>query len=193
MPRRIGAPLTCPSTPPDVPSKAIEQLEPLFPSGRNLFFHETGELISFIPYRPLPSVPAFATHAAALRAGGARRVLIDVGANGFFASPKRLIDLYEHSLPFTDVVLIEPDDLGMTVPAEYSRKMSIRFEKRYVNVGTRDVSDDLLSWLPSQVKPEDYVVLKFDVDEGTDGSTIEWGFLSDLCVGPALLCAHPSV
>ena len=55
-----------------------------------------------------------------------------------------------------------------------------------MNVGTRDRDDDLLVWLTNRVKPEDYVVLKFDVDEGTLHSTIEWGFLADLYHHPAL-------
>ena len=44
--------------------------------------------ISFLPYRVLPSLPAFNRSAAR------RAILVDVGANGFYASPKHLIDLY---------------------------------------------------------------------------------------------------
>jgi len=48
-----------------------------------------------------------------------------------------------------------------------------------VTVGTRD-DNDILVFLKQNFSPEDYVVLKFDVDEGTSGLTMEWGFLSDL-------------
>ena len=38
-----------------------------------------------------------------------RRVLIDVGANGFFASPKYLLDSYSIYAPFTHAIMIEPE------------------------------------------------------------------------------------
>ena len=189
VPRRIITPLTCPNGSwHATPLAAISQLEPLYVTGRNLFCHETGDPISFVPYRPLPSVPGYAPDRAAMVAAGHRVMLIDVGSNGFYASPKRLIDLYEHHLPFHDVILIEPDSEGMQVPAHYSTKYNITVEQKHVRVGTRRVKDDLLTWLNTFVTVDDYVVLKFDVDDHISvGSTIEWGFLSDLVHNAAAL------
>lgn len=191
-PRRTTSPLACPKhlklAEQPFRSDDIAKLEPLYPDGRNLFLRETGELISFVPYLPLPAIQAFhrsdsatygvsATQPAHHKRG--RTVLVDVGANDFYASPKRLIDMYAPHLPFTDVLLIEPAG-RLEVPPRYMQMMRIHVEKKFIDVGTRNFND-LIVWLQENVTKEDYVVLKFDVDQNTNsGTTIEWGFLSDL-------------
>ncbi len=75
-------------------------------------YMESGNLIDFGPYRPLVAIPevnkelytaaASADASASSRGSGSgRRILIDVGANGFFASPKYLLDSYAPYIPFT--------------------------------------------------------------------------------------------
>ncbi|MGB0550499.1 MAG: hypothetical protein ACPGR8_15315, partial [Limisphaerales bacterium] len=45
---------------------------------------------------------------------------------------------------------------------------------------------NLLSWVTSNVLPSDFVVLKYDVDDGTHGLTMEWGFLDGLLRSPTI-------
>ena len=64
---------------------------------------------SFVPYRLLPSLPFF--DAAAYR--GRRRVLVDAGANGFYASPKYLLDacvpaIFERTIRPTALLSLRP-------------------------------------------------------------------------------------
>ena len=78
-------------------TKAI--FEPFYSHVRNWMFTEANNLIDFGPYRPLAAVPGVQRELLAAAAADTdkkrgRRVLIDVGANGFFASPKYLIDSY---------------------------------------------------------------------------------------------------
>ena len=54
------------------------------------------------------------------------------------------------------------------------------FHKQYIKVGTRNPENDVISFLKTNVHSDDFVVLKFDVDEGTNSPTMEWGFLADL-------------
>jgi hypothetical protein len=91
-------------------------------------------------------------------------VLIDVGANGFFASPKYLLDSYSLYLPFTHAIMIEPEPhFSATVPKVYSDTFNISFLKIYAEVGTESPTD-ILKLLPTLVTQDDFVVLKFDVD-----------------------------
>ena len=107
---------------------------------------------------------------------------------GFYASPKHLIDMYDAAdFPFTEVHLFEPDATGMAVPQAYARRYNVSVHRYFVHVGTRNPRNDLISWLQEHVHSrDDWVTLKFDVDESKKGSTIEWGFLADLFASPAM-------
>lgn len=224
----------------------VAQLEPLYPTGRNLLSAEMGTRmrshVSFLPYRVLPSVPGFraltrrahgreAAAALPARAGPSstraraapRAVLVDVGPNGFFASAKHLLDMYAPFQPFDDVYLLDPDVRGLEAPPEYLRVYNITSIPSFVTAGVardgsvwpvarpkgraqvhrgarashggadtsskqrdRPLSIDLLEWLPTIAHEDDFVALKFDVDEQPRGSTIEWGVLSALYHSPAL-------
>ena len=122
-------------------------------------FTEASNLIDFGPYRPL-----IAEQEVRKSVKEKRRVLIDVGANGFFASPKYLLDSYLPYLPFTHAIMIEPEPhFSASVPKSYSDKYNITFLQIYAEVGT-DSKTDILKLLPTLVTKNDFVVLKFDVD-----------------------------
>ena len=153
--------------------------EPLYTSLRNWMFTEVGSLIDFGPYRPLA---AEYDARKAILAPGKRRILIDVGANGFFASPKYLIDSYSPYAPFTHVIMVEPEPhFSATVPKVYSERYNITFLQIYAEVNTGS-DTDMVKLLPKLVTKDDYVVLKFDVDPNkfAQGPTMEWGFLFSL-------------
>jgi hypothetical protein len=140
---------------------AAASLEPVYTSLRNWMFTEVSNLIDFAPYRPLI---AYSDVRRDILAAKKRRVLIDVGANGFFASPKFLIDSYAPYLPFTDVIMVEPEPhFSATVPPAYSNAYNIRFIPIYAEVATGS-DTDMLKLLPTLVSKDDFVVLKFDVD-----------------------------
>jgi hypothetical protein len=124
-------------------------------------FTEASNLIDFGPYRPLVSFPEVRSK---LRKQMCRRVLIDVGANGFFASPKYLLDSYSIFLPFTDAIMIEPEPhFSAEVPISYKKQYNITHLQIYAEVATGS-NTDMIKLLPALVKKEDFVVLKFDVD-----------------------------
>lgn len=159
-------------------------LEPVLTSLRNWMYSESGNLIDFGPYRPLA---AFDEVRRAVRGDGRRRVLIDVGANGFFASPKYLLDSYAPYLPFTHAIMIEPEPhFSATVPRAYTDRYNITFLQIYAEVNTGSATD-IIKLLPTLVRPDDFVVLKFDVDPNryAQGPTMEWGFLFALMQDPA--------
>ena len=136
-------------------------LEPVYTSVRNWMFTESQTLIDFSPYRPLVAFSSVRQH---LQARNCRRVLVDVGANGFFASPKYLLDSYAVYLPFTHAVMIEPvPHFSATVPAAYQERYNISHLAIYAEVNTGS-STDMIKLLPTIVTKEDFVVLKFDVD-----------------------------
>ena len=138
-----------------------QSLEPVYTSLRNWMFTETGCLIDFSPYRPLI---AFSEVRKNIQQENKKRVLIDVGANGFFASPKFLVDSYAPYLPFTDLIMVEPEPhFSATVPPAYSDAYNIKYYPIYAEVATGSETD-MLKLLPTMVKKEDFVVLKFDVD-----------------------------
>jgi hypothetical protein len=154
-------------------------LEPLYSSLRNWMFTEVGSLIDFGPYRPL--VAEYEVREKILPSQQ-RRVLIDVGANGFFASPKYLIDSYSAYAPFTHVIMVEPEPhFSAIVPKAYSERYNVSFLQIYAEVNTGS-STDMVKLLPTLVTKDDFVVLKFDVDpnEHAQGPTMEWGFLFSL-------------
>lgn len=82
------------------------QLEPVYTSLRNWMFTEASNLIDFGPYLPLVAFPEVRNLIIQKGQDTGRRILIDVGANGFFASPKYLLDSYTPYLPFTHVIMI---------------------------------------------------------------------------------------
>ena len=49
------------------------------------------------------------------------------------------------------------------------------------------VSDYILQWLRENTVEDDFVALKFDVDNDSLGPTMEWGFLADLLRRPEAL------
>jgi len=160
-------------------------LEPVYSSLRNWMYTESGNLIDFGPYRPLVAVPEVT---AALMSDNRRRILVDVGANGFFASPKYLLDSYAPYLPFTDAVMIEPEPhFSASIPDAYSKAYKITQHKIYAEVNT-GTDNDILKLLQTIAKPEDFVVLKFDVDPNKHalGATMEWGFMFDLAMNPVV-------
>jgi hypothetical protein len=165
------------------PSRVPDLFEPVYSHLRNWMYVESGNLIDFGPYRPLVSIPEVN---AALHADGRRRILVDVGANGFFASPKYLLDSYAPYLPFTDAIMIEPEPhFSASIPDVYSKRYNISHQKIYAEVNT-GTDTDILKLLGTLVTPQDYVVLKFDVDPNKHafGPTMEWGFLFDLARNP---------
>jgi hypothetical protein len=138
-----------------------QSLEPVYTSLRNWMFTEASNLIDFGPYLPLVAFPEVRRD---ILVNKRKRVLIDVGANGFFASPKYLLDSYATFMPFTDAIMIEPEPhFSATVPPAYTQRYNITFLPLYVEVNTGG-AQDMLSMLPNLVTKEDFVVLKFDVD-----------------------------
>jgi hypothetical protein len=136
-------------------------LEPVYTCLRNWMFTEAQVLIDFGPYRPLVAFPAVRHD---IMINNRRRVLVDIGANGFYASPKYLLDSYAVYLPFTHSVMVEPQPhFSSTVPKQYSERYNITFLPIYAEVGT-DSNTDMLRLLPQLVTEHDFVVLKFDVD-----------------------------
>jgi hypothetical protein len=150
--------------------------EPVYSSLRNWMFTEVGSLIDFGPYRPLAA--EFDVRKEIMQPGK-RRILIDVGANGFFASPKYLLDSYAPYAPFTDVIMVEPEPhFSASVPSAYSQRYNTTFLQIYAEVNTGSKTD-MVKLLPTLVTKDDFVVLKFDVDPNkfAQGPTMEWGFL----------------
>jgi hypothetical protein len=134
-------------------------LEPVYSSLRNLMFTEAQVLIDFGPYRPLVAFQGVRNVVASKR-----RILIDVGANGFFASPKYLLDSYAPYMPFTHAIMVEPEPhFSASIPPAYSERYNISFHQVYAEVGTGSATD-MLKMLPTMVTKNDFVVLKFDVD-----------------------------
>lgn len=159
------------------------RIEPVYSSLRNWMFTEARNLIDFGPYHPLVAFPEARQIILKTKK---RRVLIDIGANGFLASPKYLIDSYAVFLPFTHVIMVEPEPhFSATVPTSYSSRYNITFLQIYIEVATGSKTD-IVSLLPTLVNKDDLVVLKFDVDPNrfAKGPTMEWGFLFDLMRSP---------
>ena len=163
----------------------VAEMEQILLDGKNHDSREYDALISFNPYRSLASFESVTQRKYR------KKIIVDVGANGFAASPKQLIDNYAAlGLQFDELVMFEPEDTdGMQkIPDIYHKKMTIKYQKSFVEIGTRKVESDMLSWLEDNVQEEDFVVVKFDVDSHNtnNGPTMEWGFLSDLLYSPAL-------
>lgn len=163
------------------------RLEPVYSSVRNWMYTESFNLIDFGPYFPLVAFPE--VRQQLMRETKGRRVLVDVGANGFFASPKYLLDSYAPFLPFTDAIMVEPEPhFSASVPKIYSKKYNITHLPIYAEVATNS-STDMLRLLPTLVTKDDFVVLKFDVDPNrfAQGPTMEWGFLFEIMQNPEVV------
>ena len=167
-------------------------LEHLEPDGQTLLAPQLGRH-NPAAYRILPflkSVRQDLCASGSSRHGApCRRILIDVGAAHFVRGAKVLLDLYEQAAPFTHALLIDPVLEQDEVPELYRRKYNMTLMKRYISVGSRKEESDVLSILASPalaLSEDDFVVLKFDVDEGgaEETSSIEWGFLADLLYSP---------
>lgn len=152
---------------------AIHSLEPILPDLRNHAFQELHLQADMSPYRVLASFSEVSS-----RKYG-KKILLDVGTNGFMGSSKELLDMHAPFLKFDEVHLFEPRGQGMDVPDFYKGQSNITYHQLPITVGTRD-DHDILVFLKENTTPEDYVVLKFDVDSGITGLTMEWGFLADL-------------
>lgn len=126
-------------------------------------YTESFNLIDFGPYLPLVAFKQVRETLLTAQPPP-RRLLIDVGANGFFASPKYLIDSYAPFLPFTHVIMIEPEPhFSATIPKAYAKRYNVTFLQMYAEVATGS-DTDMLKLLPTIVSKDDFVVLKFDVD-----------------------------
>ena len=155
-------------------------LEPIFPDLRNLMYHEIDVLIAFTPYVVLPSLLGFVMPIG-------KKVLIDVGSNGWYRSARSLVDLYSSFLSFDLIFLIEPRQEGMwldmSVPNVFWIEGFARIGARYFDQPDQEqgavVSIDVIEFL-KQFSVDDFVVLKFDVDDKHIGLTLEWPFLFDL-------------
>jgi len=115
-------------------------LEPVYSTLRNWMFSEAQNLIDFGPYIPLPANAAVRRALTSQVTGDAssrRRILVDVGANGFFASPKYLLDSYEPFLPFTDAIMVEPEEhFKAEIPDSYKERYNITHLQMYAEVST---------------------------------------------------------
>jgi hypothetical protein len=110
----------------------IAAMEPILANGRNLYFREFGDLINFYPYRHLLTFAAVRENVL-----NQKRLFMDVGANGFSASPKQIVDMYAAYLPFHQVVMFEPHIQNMQfIPKYYTENMNVTFHQQYVEIGT---------------------------------------------------------
>lgn len=161
------------------------KIETVYTSLRNWMFHEVSNKIDFAPYYPLVAFPEVREK---LKIRNCRRILIDVGANGFFASPKYLLDSYAVFLPFTHAFMIEPEPhFSASIPESYKKFYNITMHQIYAEVATNSATD-MLKLLPTMVTKDDFVVLKFDVDPNrfAFGPTMEWGFLFSIMQNPEI-------
>eukprot|EP00928_Gymnodinium_smaydae_P010174 TRINITY_DN13816_c0_g1_i7.p1 TRINITY_DN13816_c0_g1~~TRINITY_DN13816_c0_g1_i7.p1 ORF type:complete len:719 (+),score=55.22 TRINITY_DN13816_c0_g1_i7:54-2210(+) len=154
----------------------ISEVEDLLPGGRNLWYHEFGIEIEFTAYRPLPSLTGFDSNAIAK----SRKILLVVGANGFFRASKYLIDMYSPYFAFDRVILFEPDAERMALAEGYNATGNVHWVQGFVTVSGCD-TNDMLTYLNAHFTRDDYVVLMFDVDAVVSQfATMEWGFLAQL-------------
>ena len=110
IPLSFVPPLTVVTKGPNKWSEYSTKMEPIYSNLRNMMYTEAGNLIDFGPYRPLVADNEARRNVMKnSKLNGGRRILIDVGANGFFASPKYLLDSYAVYAPFTHAIMIEPE------------------------------------------------------------------------------------
>jgi hypothetical protein len=128
------------------------------------------------PYIPLPSL--FFNTSDNSEGQPRRSILLDIGPNNFYGSTKHLLDSYSPYLNFDEVHLVDVKEIP--IPEYYNERYNISVNSDGVRVASRDEFDTLLKLKTLGIRGEDFVVLKFDVDNGSDGKTMEWGFLFDL-------------
>jgi len=150
----------------------ISQLEPIEPNLRNLIHAELGETISFLPYRVVPSLSDFSED------NFERKVLVDVGTNEFLGSGASMIRMYEPFFKFDEVHFFEPKPLS--IRAETRLLHNITEHNVFTEVCSAQDELDIAHWLKKHFNKKDFVVLKYDVDMGTRGPTLEWAFLKCL-------------
>ena len=86
--------------------------------------------------------------------------------------------------PFDEAHIFEPN--GLDAPPTHNIT-TIHVHRTAVDVGTRN-ENDILQWLRENTVEDDFVALKFDVDNDFSlGPTMEWGFLADLLRSPKAL------
>jgi hypothetical protein len=151
--------------------KYADKVEPLHVSLR--WPHAAiGALIDFGPYVPLVAFPEVREMYAKKR-----RFLFETGCNGFSSSPQYLIDSYAAFMPFTDVLLFEPNPKAeMHVPQAYEKRYNFTTMPIYLEVFT-GTQYDIIRIIRETVTKEDYVVLKFDVDVNDQVVGLEWPFV----------------
>jgi hypothetical protein len=162
-----------------IPPSMISMLEPLCVNGRNMMFELTGALIEFSPYIVLPYF--FQKSDGHMIEVMRKAVLWDIGSNGFYASTKTLIDMYSPYLNFSTIYIAEPDPVD--IPKAYSEKYNIKLlQKRFHQRGNSsgDVMDLDVSTLVDTTAGSEFVVIKLDIDDGSNGATVEWGLLVDI-------------
>jgi len=150
----------------------VSQLEPLEPNLRNLMHAEIGATISFLPYRVVPSLDEFSLE------NFERKVLVDVGTNEFLGSGASLIRMYEPFFDFDEVHFFEPK--ALSIHAEQRLRSNISEHNIFTEACSAHADLDVAIWIRKQFTKEDFVVLKYDVDMGVRGPTLEWAFLKCL-------------
>jgi len=103
---------------------AARILEPILPSGRNFGFNELDLLVDMNPYRVLASFPEVSSRHYR------KKVLIDVGTNGFMGSAKALLDMHAPYMSFDEVHMFEPHSMDMDVPNLYSTQSNITYHRK---------------------------------------------------------------
>jgi hypothetical protein len=156
----------------------VSQLEPIEPNLRNLIHAELGETISFLPYRVVPSLSDFSEE------NFERKVLVDVGTNVFLGSGASMIRMYEPFFTFDEVHFFEPKPLS--IRTETRLLHNITEYNVFTEVCSAHNELDVASWLKKHFNKKDFVVLKYDVDMGTRGPTLEWAFLKCLIESGAI-------
>lgn len=149
----------------------VDLLEPLEPHLRNLIYVELGRpgLVNFVPYRIVPTLPQFNSNSFA------RKVLVDVGTNVYLGSGATLIRMYEPFIRFDEVHFFEPKKLNIS--EHHRRKYNITDYNVVTEVCSGHRLRDIALWLKENFDEEDFVVLKYDLDNGVVGPTIEWSFI----------------
>ena len=107
-----------------------------------------------------------------------RKVLVDVGTNVFLGSGASLIRMYEPFFKFDEVHFFEPKKL--LIHGEQRLLNNITEYNVYTEICTGNVDLDIVEWLQNNFRKRDFIVLKYDVDMGTNGPTLEWAFLKCL-------------
>lgn len=149
----------------------VDLLEPLEPHLRNLMYVELGKVgtTSFLPYRIVPTLPQFDASKFV------RKILVDVGTNAYLGSGATMIRMYEPFIHFDEVHFFEPKKLNIS--ERQRRKYNISEYNIITEVCSGHNLRDIAFWLRENFSEDDFIVLKYDLDNGVIGPTIEWPFL----------------